>query len=111
MNPWLNFEIIFKSQIDEIQKGTIFLEGMYELKERADGKTTKVFHPSFDAPEDSEMIHVVRFTDCSSQLDLRNWEFQHTDFLVFNQVTADEMIDFVGKINEVIHEPRLKLVN
>ena len=111
LNPWLNLEILFKSQMDEIQKGTIFLEGMYELKERPDGKTVKVFFPSFETPEDSDMLHVVRFTDCSSQLDLRNWEFEHTDFLIFNQVTADEMIDFVSMINASIHEPRLRLVN
>ena len=97
--------------MDEIQKGTIFLEGTYELKDKADGKTVKVFYPAFDAPEDSEVLHVVRFTDCSSQLDLRYWEFEHTDFLVFNQVTADEMIDFVSIINAKINEHRLRLVN
>ena len=111
LNQWLNREIVFKSQMDEIQKGTIFLEGTYELIETEDGVTTKVFIPSFDAPEDSNMIHIVRFTDCSSQLDLRHWEFAQTDFLVFNQITADEMIDFVTMINEKIHAPRLKLVN
>ena len=65
------------------------------MRERDDGKTVKVFYPSFDAPEDTDLIHVVRFTDCSNQLDLRHWEFDQTDFLIFNKITADEMIDFV----------------
>ena len=43
MNPWLNDEILFKSQMDEIQQGTIFLEGTYTLKAKPDGSTAKVF--------------------------------------------------------------------
>ena len=43
MNPWLNEEILFKSQMDEIQQGTIFLEGTYTLKAKPDGSTAKVF--------------------------------------------------------------------
>lgn len=48
----------------------------------------------------------MRFTDCSTQLDLRHWEFEQTDFLVFNQITADEMIGFVALLNQRIVEPR-----
>lgn len=71
------------------------MEGTYELKQQADGSTIKVFMNGFDAPEDSDTVHVVRFTDCSSQLDLNAWEFDQTDFLVFNELTADDMIGFV----------------
>lgn len=78
--------------------------------QKLDGTTVKVFQSLFDAPDDSEMTHVVRFTDCSNQLDLHHWEFDHTDFLVFNEVTVDEMIDFLAVINRRIHEHRTKLV-
>ncbi len=60
----------------------------------------------FDAPEDTKVCHVVRFTDCSSQLDLKHWEFEQTDFLVYNEVTADEMIGFIDKINATIVQYR-----
>ena len=53
---------------------------------------------------------MVRFTDCSSQLDLNAWEFEQTDFLVHNEITADEMIGFVEQINERIVEFRLQQV-
>ena len=111
MNPHLNNEIRFQSQVDEIQQGTIFLEGTYELKQKLDGSTVKIFQNQFEPPDDSDTTHVIRFTDCSNQLDLRAWEFNHTDFLVFNEVTADDMIGFVSEINQRIHSYRLKLVN
>ena len=66
LNPWLNNEILFFSQIDEIQQGTSHLEGTYDLNQRTDGSTIKTFMHSFDAPDDSDMLHVVRFTDCST---------------------------------------------
>ena len=110
MNPWLNNEIQFTSQMDEIEQGAIFLEGLYELKQKGDGTTIKVFHSSFEPPEDSDLVHVVRFTDCSTQLDLHHFEFEQTDFLVFNQITADDMIGFVDLINQRIHDDRQRLV-
>ena len=66
MNPYLNNEILFLSQIDEIQQGTIFLEGTYELKQKLDGSTAKIFQSSFEAPDDSDTVHCVSFTDCSN---------------------------------------------
>ena len=32
MNTWMNNEIIFVSQVEEIQQGSVFLEGTYDLK-------------------------------------------------------------------------------
>ena len=110
MNVWLNNEIYFRSQIDEIQQGTIFLEGTYKLKQKEDGSTLKIFYNSFDQPDDLDTVHCVRFTDCSSQLDLRHWEFDHTDFLVYNEVTADDMMGFVAQINQRIQPFRYKQV-
>ena len=80
------------------------------MTQKLDGTTIKVFQNIFDAPEDSDTTHVVRFTDCSNQLDLRHWEFDHTQFLVFNEVTADDMIGFIAAINKCIYEHRSKLV-
>lgn len=94
------------SRVEEIQQGSAFLEGTYELRQKEDGTTIKVFQQNFDAPDDSDICHVVRFTDCSTQLDLRHWEFEQSDFLIFNQVTADDMIGFVALLNQRIVEPR-----
>lgn len=56
----------------------------------------------FDPPDDSDQCHVVRFTDCSSQLDLKHWEFEQTDFLIQSEVTADDMIGFIAHLNSTI---------
>ena len=43
LNTWLNQNIYFLSQMDEIQKGTHILDGMYELKQSETGEQTKVY--------------------------------------------------------------------
>ena len=65
----------------------------------------------FEQPYDTDVLHCVRFTDCSSQLDLRHWEFESTEFLSFNQLTAEEMIGFVALINQKIYSYRNKQVH
>ena len=99
MNPWLNNEVVFKSRVDEIQTGSAHLEGTYELKQNPDGTTVKQFLGSFEPPEDSDYVHVVSFTDCSSKLHVKHYEFEDSNFLVVNEITAEDLMSIVGEIN------------
>ena len=118
LNPWLDNCIPFKSRVDEMQRGSSFLEGTYELSEQpipgSNGEqfhTLKVFHSGFDMPDDTERLQTVRFTDCTSQLDLKQYDLDDSEFLKFNQLPPEDMMGFVSTINQKIEPHRKKLVN
>ena len=117
LNPWLDNVIPFKSQVDELQRGSSFLEGTYELSEQPiagnseeHNQTLKVFHIGFDIPDDTDRIQAVKFTDCSAQLDLTTYDLEDSEFLKFNQLPPEDIIGFVSTINKKIEPHRRKLV-
>ena len=50
-------------------------------------------------PDDHERLQTVRFTDCTSQLDLKDYDLDGSEFLKFNQLPAEDMLGFVATIN------------
>ena len=56
--------------MDEISKGTHIMDGLYTLEKNEIGETVKNFQREFDPPEDSERLMVVRFSECSPQLEV-----------------------------------------
>ena len=112
INPWLDNQIIFKSQLFEDQNGQAFLEGTYELKQAPNNEmvTVKNFYSAFDPPDDTGMVHVVKFGDFSPKLSISEYDFLGTDFLEANEITADELIDYVEMINKKIEPYRNPLV-
>ena len=41
----------------------------------------------------------MAFTDCQTALKVRSWEFDETNFLVANEITAEDMMGFISQIN------------
>ena len=98
--------------MEELSQGSAFLQGTYELKQlTADSHiTTKVFYSSFDPPEDSTTSHTVRFGDFSSKLSLDEYDFMGSDFLEANDITTEEMFEFVSQLDTKIIPYRSQLV-
>ena len=61
-------------------------------------------------PDDNERLQTVRFTDCTSQLDLKEYDLEDSEFLKFNQLPPEDMLGFVSTINMKIAPHRKKLV-
>ena len=53
---------------------------------------------------------MVRFTDCTSQLDLNDYDLEESEFLKFNELPAEDMMAFVSNINKKVEPHRRKLV-
>jgi hypothetical protein len=113
LTPYLDNEIVFKSQLDEIETGAAYLEGTYDLKPIGEDSqfALKVFYPSFEPAEDSEVLHVVRYSECSASLRVESADLQMTDFLLENNLQAEDVIGFVDTINRRIAPYRAQQVS
>jgi len=63
----------------------------FELQTLADGETVKIYHNSFEPPDDSERVFSVHYEDCNSKLDSgTDYELADNEFLISHNLSIND---------------------
>lgn len=85
------------------------MDGMYELKQSETGEMIKVFNSQFEPPEDTDKLHVIRFSECSPELMMVR-SIEDAPMLQAASINIDDFNGLVVMINQKIMPLRSKLV-